>query len=1572
MNRLPENPPAWVSPYIGLPFREKGRSTDGVDCWGLVRLVYAERFGIALPDLSDRYAASEDGPTVERTVEGETAPGGSWRLREAPEVGSVGVFRVKGLPSHVGIAVADGRFLHSFPGVNSVVESYQSPAWSNRLVGWYEFAGAVEVRTRRTIFEAVPGRLELPAGGTIEDMIIAGGIDPSADIRVFLGDREVARKQWRNVRPKAGRRVTVGVVPQGGGGGGNGKTITRVLLTIAVIVAAIYVGPYAATALGYTAAGSAAAISTAVIGLAGTLAVNSLVPPPKPELSGAGDGSSRVSPTIAGARNDIRRYSPVPVIFGVHRVVPPFGALPYTEVVGDDQFLRCLFVIGYGPLSIEDLRIGDTPIEEFDGVEYEIRNGVEGETPTAIYPGIVREQALAITVAQNANWILRTTENDGDEISLDITFARGLATVETNGSRSNRTVVFDIEYAPRGSGAWTTINFESPTDARGLDYFFRTPESTQLATGRRTGQRIDFSVSGVFADPVPAEIAAVSPSRISWEATGYIRVPTTGTYVFAIDAADAADFEIDGRRVVDFYGSHERTGPADYNARQSPTIQLTAGDHPFKFRVEARSYSRLAAALGWKKPGDSLFSTIPADNIVARGGTNRYAFIPSQGYKYRVFDTSLFGGVSLVASDNRVDVIRRTLSWPVPRGQYDVRMRRTTLDSTDDRVIDEATWTALRTVLNDEPIRVKNLARVALRIKATDQLNGVIDTFNVLAGSILSDYDSFSGEWVSRVTNNPASFYRAALQGPANRKPLADSRVSITALAAWHDSNRINGFAGNVVFDYEGTLFERLNIIASLGRATFGIEDGKFAIVRDRVQSTPVQHFTPRNSSGFKGRRSFPDIPHALRVSFLNEEKDFQRDEVTVYDDGFDESNATRFESLELFGITNPGLAWRHGRYYIAAGRLRPETFDLSVDFEHLICRRGDLVLVTHDVPILGTGAGRIRQVVADVSGRPAVVEIDAPLEMQAAKFYAMRVRKKDGTFVLVNIATNPGNQTILYFDSPIPVGQPAPEAGDLFGFGERGYESREMIVRAIQMGADLSAMLTLVDHAPAVHSADTGTIPQFDSGILSPPSWDDGPEAPIIERIRSNDFVMVRGPDGTLVPRIVVYLRRPSASNRPVPVTIQGRYREAGTGAPFRYVASVPAEGLSIAFLPVDQGVEYELAVRYVSADGRVSRWVNALEEVVGHDLPPPNVISFEVQQMSDGTRRFIWELGDPPADVIGVRIRYAAGGAALPWEAMTNLLDGEGVVEGASPTDLAAPGAGTWRFAIKMVDAGGLESPDAVFYEKTLGPPPQANVAWIEDAKSQRWPGAKTNCFVSAPGGELTAGSQRTWATTSTPWSNWRKWNEQPYPEIDYEHPTVDVGFVFDFEPSISFRTEGDQPATVLFDYSVDGVVWNGYANIRSFDGRTVRGRFFRAKITVGNAGMYPIPTLYEFAIILNAPTIVEVLDNLVTSSLPAAYRLGPGHFIAPISSSTFAWIRTVSVSFNGTGAGWSWEIVNKNVFPGPEIRIYNPDDIPTDATVDVTVRGVRSADGSTTSALPGELRFNAARNAVLLSII
>jgi len=137
---LPADPPAWVAGYIGLPWREHGRDRSGCDCWGLLRLVLAERFGIAVPAYDGRYADTADRAEIAMLMRGGMGP---WRQVDEAGVrqGDGALFRVAGQPCHVGVVVAAGWMLHVQKGVDSGLERHDGTRWARRLAGFYRWAG---------------------------------------------------------------------------------------------------------------------------------------------------------------------------------------------------------------------------------------------------------------------------------------------------------------------------------------------------------------------------------------------------------------------------------------------------------------------------------------------------------------------------------------------------------------------------------------------------------------------------------------------------------------------------------------------------------------------------------------------------------------------------------------------------------------------------------------------------------------------------------------------------------------------------------------------------------------------------------------------------------------------------------------------------------------------------------------------------------------------------------------------------------------------------------------------------------------------------------------------------------------------------------------------------------------------------------------------------------------------------------------------------------------------------------------------------------------------------------------
>lgn len=130
--------PAWCANYIGLPFKSLGRTRAGLDCWGLVYLVYREAFGVEVPRYGE-YADAYDIEEVGALVRGEIVT--RWREAAPEQLGDVILLRVRGQPCHVGVVVARGKFLHAFEGTRSCVERYDGLKWRRRIMGFYRYEG---------------------------------------------------------------------------------------------------------------------------------------------------------------------------------------------------------------------------------------------------------------------------------------------------------------------------------------------------------------------------------------------------------------------------------------------------------------------------------------------------------------------------------------------------------------------------------------------------------------------------------------------------------------------------------------------------------------------------------------------------------------------------------------------------------------------------------------------------------------------------------------------------------------------------------------------------------------------------------------------------------------------------------------------------------------------------------------------------------------------------------------------------------------------------------------------------------------------------------------------------------------------------------------------------------------------------------------------------------------------------------------------------------------------------------------------------------------------------------------
>lgn len=984
----------------------------------------------------------------------------------------------------------------------------------------------VPVAVRHSPFNSRRVDVTMPEGMTIEAMVEACAfpVELRPLVHVFIEDVEVERRQWRHVRPKDKALVYICVLPHGGGGG---KNILRTVATVALVVATVVYAPQLGAAM-LSSAGitASAAVATAVgaltINLVGTLVINALIPPPQPPGAGnrgaIGSGSaaqamSAPSYSITGTSNRTNPYGPIPRIFGRRRVYPVVAANPYTESSGNDQYLRLLLCAGYGPLEISDIRIGETPISEFDGVEMEITeggpDGWAGNRNITLYTNVIKEDQLSVLLTKSVDWVSRFTDLEANEVTFDVTFPQGLTRYDDKGDRTNRTVTVEAQYRKAGTSSWTSISNISVTDS--------------TSSSVRVSRRITFDA----------------------------------------------------------------------------------------------------------------------------------------------------------------------------RGQYEVRLRRTT-DPGDARTVDATYWSALRSVVYKTAVTQTGVALIALRIKASEQLNGTPDQINCIARSYLPTWTPSGGFSWGR-TSNPAWAYLDILRRRGNETLVADSRIDLVAIRQWAlacaaaaPNGDDNYWEFNGVIE-GGSVFEALRLIAGHGRASFTIRDGKYSVVRDVPQTVPVQHITPRNSWGYQGRKQFVDLPHALKVRFVNADKGYVEDERTVYDDGYNAGNATKFETIEFYGCTSSSQAWREGRYHLAVGQLRPEEHSVTMDIESLRCSLGDLVRFSHDVVAIGLGSGRIVQRIFDGAGRVTSLRLDGPVGMEAGKTYGLRIRRMDGTSLTCSLVTAPGLQDIVQIATPIASAD-APDEDDLFMYGEATRESAAMVVKRIEPGNDLTAKVSMVDAAPGVWTADTGAIPDFESNItLQGPIGQQAPTAPAFA-VRTDETALLRLPDGTLQDRIAVLIA-PAGSSVVAVAGYEAQFRQTGSNG-WIVASRVTADATEIFLAPAQQGLTYDVRLRAISESGVPSAWTTTTGvEVIGKTTPPSQVKNLTAVRKVDGVQ-LAWD-PNPEIDVVGYTVKY--GGSWDSGTLVTERFAGNSLF-------VALNSAEERTFRVRAVDAIGLLSGTEATYTASV----------------------------------------------------------------------------------------------------------------------------------------------------------------------------------------------------------------------------------------------------------------------------
>jgi len=389
-----------------------------------------------------------------------------------------------------------------------------------------------------------------------------------------------------------------------------------------------------------------------------------------------------------------------------------------------------------------------------------------------------------------------------------------------------------------------------------------------------------------------------------------------------------------------------------------------------------------------------------------------------------------------------------------------------------------------------------------------------------------------------------------------------------------------------------------------------------------------------------------------------------------------------------------------------------------------------------------------------------------------------------------------------------------------------------------------------------------------------------------------------------------------------------------------FETVGLVQRGQTTVHIWDVEDGISYDVQVRTISSIGVLSLYLTGSHTVAGKTDAPPDVTSFNVARLPDGTRRFSWT-ASPPADVTsggGFKIKYVSGTGGV-WSGMAELHTGFVI---ASPHETNELAAGTYTFGIKMIDSSGNESVNAVLLEATIGDPRLRDVILGRNEFVLGWPGTKTDCFVAYEG-ILESESSQTWADLPDTWSalpdSWLTILNSKSP-ITYQTPTIDLGSDVTFTPIVSADPNGSVVITMQTGTDSDGAPVGGFVALAA-----VTARYIDIRVVESSTD----PFLSGLVVLLDGETQVEEYEDVDTSAATAGRfeRIATGHFKLATRGSTSAVTSVSILAFQNAGSGWTWDLLSKTTTitgdsePAAEFKIYK-DGTLTDATIDVEMKG------------------------------
>lgn len=407
-------------------------------------------------------------------------------------------------------------------------------------------------------------------------------------------------------------------------------------------------------------------------------------------------------------------------------------------------------------------------------------------------------------------------------------------------------------------------------------------------------------------------------------------------------------------------------------------------------------------------------------------------------------------GASTVISDASTSTLRRTFKVNLSPNKYYLRAKFASEPTSGTRYGSDCYLEYITEEIGDDFI-YPSTALISIRALATDQLSGSNPKITCI---------------VNANSSNPSLICQQILT-----ESCIDSARILSSFTEWESDCTAKGYAFNGVIDTSMTLRKALDLVSVAGRGSVIQFGSKFEVIMDRAETIPVQSFMFGMGNILKDSFSQSFLPildraNVIEATYYDAYLDYEPTIVEVSNNNYDSVAEENRTSVTLVGFTNRQQAIKHCRYLLNCNRYLTETVSIEADKDSLVCKYGDIVRVSHDVPQYGF-SGRIKDCTL------TTVTIGREVTMESGKNYYIQLKDNENNIIEHYVNNSLSTTDTLTFTTPLTE---AYTKYDNYSFGEVGKASKLFRVLRINTSSDMTRKLELLEYNEDVYN-DSGDI---------------------------------------------------------------------------------------------------------------------------------------------------------------------------------------------------------------------------------------------------------------------------------------------------------------------------------------------------------------------------------------------------------------------------------------------------------------------------------------------------------------